>query len=113
MPFLKLIEGFWCTDCNAENLSCLQSTVYEKIKKSWPKWSKITVFAGFSCFFRKATLQRAEVYALHSVHQNRSFELSKSRIQQFLPQGGTLLIWGVNILPTQEVEGLERKEGQF
>ena len=114
-------EGFWCTECNAKNLSSLQSTVYEKIKKTCPKRVKMVKNDCFSrfflFFFRNGTLQRAEVFCA-------AFSASKPFIWAikinnptifhiFHPKGGPFWFRGVKILPTPEVEGLERKEKQF
>jgi len=50
----------------------------------WSKWAKITVFGRFFLFFSEMVLCRElRFFALHSVHQNPSFELSKSTIRQF------------------------------
>ena len=41
----------WCTECNAKNLSSLQSTVSEKIKKNcqkYPFFQNIVFFGSFS-----------------------------------------------------------------
>ena len=83
-------EGFWCTECNARNLSSLQSTVSEKIKKDRQKWSILTIltifdhFGRFFLIFSEMVLCRElRFFALHSVQENPSFELSKSTIRQF------------------------------
>ena len=52
-------EGFWCTECNAKNISSLQSTIPEKNKKNGQKRSFLailtilTILARFSWFFHK------------------------------------------------------------
>ena len=71
----------------------------------------------FLFFFRNFTLQRAEVFCV-------AFSASKPFIWAitinnptifhiFYPKGGPFWFGGVKILPTREVEGLERKERQF
>ena len=83
-------EGFSCTECNAKNLSSLQSTISEKIKKNRPKWSKMVKMVkidhfcrSFLIFSETVLCRELRFLALHSVHQNPSFELSKSTIRQF------------------------------
>ena len=78
-------EASSCTECNAKNLSSLQSTVFEKIKKNCLKLAflkKGAILPVFLDFIRNGILQRAKVFVLHSVHQDASFELSKSTIGQ-------------------------------
>ena len=61
-------EGFWCTECNAKNLSSLQSTVHEKIKINRPKWYKMVKmvknYRFCPIFFRNGTLQRAGIFCV-------------------------------------------------
>ena len=73
-----------CSEWNAKNTSSLQSTISEK------KWQKLQLlknyffFAVFFWIFPETVLYRElRFFALHSVHQNLSFEVSKSAIRQF------------------------------
>ena len=84
-------EGFWCTECNATNLSSLRSIISEKINKNRLKMVIFYHFAnflpfgvGFSWFLHKWYFAELRFFVLHSVGQNPSFKLSKSLFRQFL-----------------------------
>ena len=69
--------------------SLLQSTVNEKIKKKHAKMVKNDQmvknysFCLFLIFSEMVLWRELGFFAFHSVHQNPSFELSKSTIRQF------------------------------
>ena len=68
-------KGFYFTVRNVKNLSSLQCTVSEKIKKNCQKWSalkKCAFFAVILEFFRSGTLQGAAVFCV-SYGAPRSF----------------------------------------
>ena len=65
-------EAFWCTESNAKDPSSLKRTVSEKNQEK-----------PFLAFFKSCTLKRAGFFVLHSVHQEASFELSKTAFGQF------------------------------
>ena len=105
-------EGFWCTDCNAKNLSSLQSTVHEKIKKNRPKWStNFKMVKNYHCcqaflvfFFRNGTFQRAGVFCVAfsaSIPLFWAIKINNPTIFLiFHPKGGPYWFWGGKILPT-------------
>ena len=52
--------------------------------QKWAKWSKMTILSWFFLIFSEMVLLRElRFFALHSVYQNPSFELSKSTFWQF------------------------------
>ena len=55
----SLNEAFWCTDCNAKNLTSLRSLISEKMRKNRQKipfFQKCPFFTVFLDFFRNGTL---------------------------------------------------------
>ena len=83
-------EVSWCIKRNAKDPSSLQRTVSKKIKKNLQKWLfsvflvKLDIFRGYSNFFSKTILcKELWSFALHSVHQDAFFELSKTVFLQF------------------------------
>ena len=103
-----------------KNPSSLQSTISEKTRKTgkngnflpfdhfWPFWPV------FLDFFIKGLCRELRFFALHSVHQNPSFELSKSTFFLiFHPKGGPFRFRGGKILPSPEIIGLERNKKRF
>ena len=98
-------EGFWCTECNAKNLSSLQCTVCEKIKKNWPKWStivqmvkKLPFLPVFLAFLRNVTFQRAGVFCVVFTASKPFFWAIKihnpTTFLIFHPKGGPLWFRG-------------------
>ena len=88
-----------------------KTVIFYHFDHFWPFWP------GFLDFFINGALQRAEVFGV-------AFRASKPFIWAikinnptifhiFHPKGGPFWFRGVKILPTPEVEGLERKEKQF
>ena len=66
-------EGFWCTECNAKNLSSLQSTVPKKTRKPAKTvnfghfdhfWPLSQFWPGFLDCFINSTLQRVKVFCV-------------------------------------------------
>ena len=96
VPFLKKSRK------TAKNAHCFKNAIF---------WRFLQIYSG--------TVHCRDLgsFALYSVHQDASFELSKSIFRQFFiffTLRGDPFDWGgVKILPTPEVEGLERKERQF
>ena len=87
--FDSLKEASWGTECNAKNRRSLLSTVYEKIKKNLqkckfpPKMPVIGTFWWFFFIFSVKILSKDLVFfVLRSVHQDTSFELSKSTFRK-------------------------------
>ena len=85
-------EASWCTACNGKKKSQLLAKYgFRKNKKiKLQKLPFMAILAQnsiflklFLDFFRNWTLQSTDVFALHSVHQETSFELLKSNIGQF------------------------------
>ena len=111
-------ETSWCTERNAKNHRSLPSTVTGKIKKNLQKIrisKKMSIFGTFWWFFLifSVTVIGKDLwffFALRSVHQGTSLELSKSTFgtkkTDFLPggsfwfKGGQIkLVWIYVILP--------------
>ena len=49
--FDSSIESFWRTECNAKTSALCKVPFMKKIKKTWPKWSKMVKNDRFSRFF--------------------------------------------------------------
>ena len=84
----------------------------------WPFCFKMGILWGFSQFFSETALcTELGFFALHSVHQDASFELSKTSFGHFfiffIIRGDPFDFRGGKNLPAPEVEELERKEWQF
>ena len=98
-------EGSWCTECNAKNHTSLQSTDSEEIRKnsqSCALFFKLRNFGSFSKFLETLFFCREpSFFALHLVHQDPSFELSKSTIQKkfhFHHKGGISVCLVANLI---------------
>ena len=81
-------EASWCTECNPKYPSSLQSTDSEKVWKNLQNDlipTKNTNNGNFWSFFFKEIVLFKELgcFALRSVHQNASFEVSKTAFGQF------------------------------
>ena len=82
-------EAFWCHERNTKDHSSLKITLSEKIKKNVNKLSflvflvKIGYFWRLFLFFSESVLcKELRSFALHFVHQDASFELSKTAFGQ-------------------------------
>ena len=85
-------EASWCTERNTKNRSTQQWKVSEKNKKNLQKLlfltkiAKSVFFYRFFLIFSETVLCRElGFFALHSVHQDASFKLSKSTFLTILP----------------------------
>ena len=83
-------EGFYTLNA-MQKISAFCKVPFRKNQEKTAKIVKIFQndqkhsFSSFSCFFSEMVLCREMAFfALLSVHQNPSFELSKSSIRQFL-----------------------------
>ena len=85
--------------------------------KKRSKCSKMIVLPFFLVFLGMVLFRELRFFVLHSVHQNASFEQSKSTIQQFSifsPLGGTLLVLeGSNFTNTGSRRVREERETVF
>ena len=90
MLFDSSKEASWCTECNAKTPRFLQGTVSKKIKKTLQKWPFFAVLVKNVYFMRVFLIFSETVlctdpgfFGLHSVHQDASFDLSKTYFGHF------------------------------
>ena len=84
-------EASWCTECNAKNPSSLQSMDSEKNRNNLQNYTVLTkntkngkFWRFFLTFSVTIILKEMGSFALRSVHQNGSFELSNTAFGQSL-----------------------------